>query len=75
MVMGRAGFEVEKVQTFNKIGVPGWVLNGKILRRKAFSRIQLKLLNTFMPLVRRLDFLFPWSGLSLVAVGRKPDIT
>ena len=74
-LIGRAGFEVEEIQTFNRIGVPGWVLNGKVLRRKTFSRIQLKLLNTFLPLVRRLDFLFPWSGLSLVAVGRKPEIT
>jgi glycosyltransferase involved in cell wall biosynthesis/phospholipid N-methyltransferase len=71
--LGRAGFEVEPIRTFNRVGVPGWVLNGKILHRKAFSRIQLKVLNTVMPLVRRLDFVFPWSGLSLLAVGRKPE--
>ena len=51
--------------------MPGWWLNGRLLRRRKFSRVQLKLLDTAMPLLRRLDRLWPWKGLSLIAVGVK----
>jgi glycosyltransferase involved in cell wall biosynthesis len=66
-----AGFEVERVFDFNRVSVPGWWLNGRVLRRRKFSRLQLKLLDTAMPLLRRLDRLWPWKGLSLIAVGVK----
>ena len=63
------GFRVEKVFDFNRVSVPGWWLNGKALRRKTFSRVQLKILEAIMPLARRIDRLWPWRGLSVVAVG------
>jgi glycosyltransferase involved in cell wall biosynthesis len=68
----RAGFEVEALVDFNKTGVPGWFVNGKLFRRTTFSRVQLKVLNTLMPAVRRLDRFLPWHGLSVVGVGRRP---
>ncbi|TVQ96767.1 MAG: glycosyltransferase [Deltaproteobacteria bacterium] len=67
-----AGFEVEELHDFNRLSVPGWWLNGRLLRRRHFSRVQLKILNTLMPVARRVDRAWPWSGLSLIAVGRKP---
>jgi glycosyltransferase involved in cell wall biosynthesis len=66
-----AGFRVEKLFDFNRFSVPGWWWNGKVLRRKTFSRVQLKVLNTFVPLLRRVDRFLPWSGLSLIGIGVK----
>jgi glycosyltransferase involved in cell wall biosynthesis len=67
----RASFEVERIFDFNRFSVPGWWLSGKILRRKTFSRLQLKMLQITMPLLRRIDRAFPWGGLSLIAVATK----
>lgn len=66
-----AGFHVEKVFDLNRTAVPAWWLNGKLLGRKKFSRLQLKVLDTIMPLVRRIDRLVPWGGLSLIAIAMK----
>jgi len=69
----RAGFRVERIFDFNRFSVPGWWLSGKVLRRKTFSRIQLKILQMSMPVLRRLDSILPWGGLSLIAVATKPQ--
>ncbi|MBI3649487.1 MAG: glycosyltransferase [Acidobacteria bacterium] len=66
-----AGFRIEKLFDFNRFSVPGWWLNGKVLRRKQFSRIQLKILDTLMPIFKRINNLLPWSGVSLVVVAVK----
>lgn len=65
------GFQIEALQDYNRIGMPGWLINGKLLQRRHFSRLQLKLLNSVTPLVKRIDHLAPWPGLSILAVGRK----
>jgi SAM-dependent methyltransferase len=70
-VLTDTGFRVEELFDFNRFSVPGWWFNGKILRRKRFSRIQLRLASTSMPLLRRIDRIWPWSGLSLIAIGVK----
>ncbi len=67
-----AGFVVEDLRDFNRFGVPGWWLNGKLLRRRSFSRVQLKIFDWLTPLFRRLDSLVPTRGLGLIAVARKP---
>ncbi len=70
-VVVAAGFEVEALFGFNAAGVPGWRLNG-LLGRTHFSRVQLKVFDSLVWLARRIDPILPWSGLSLVAVCRKP---
>lgn len=70
--MKRAGFEVEKQFTLNRVSVFAWWLNGKILRKKRFDKLQLKVFDSTVWLWRRVDRLFPWPGLSLIAIGRKP---
>ena len=65
------GFEVESLRGFNRASVPGWWWNGKVLRRRSFSRVQLKILDIAVPLMRFLDKLLPWRGLGVVAVARK----
>lgn len=65
------GFTLEVLRDFNHSGVPGWWLNGKILKRRHFSRMQLKIFNMAVPVIRRLDRLMPWTGLGIIAVARK----
>jgi glycosyltransferase involved in cell wall biosynthesis len=71
LLLTNTGFRVEELFDFNRFSVPGWWFNGKVLRRKRFSRIQLKLVSTSLPLLRRIDRIWPWSGLSLIAIGVK----
>jgi SAM-dependent methyltransferase len=70
-----AGLELMHLQQFNRFSVPGWWLNGKVLRRRRFSRLQLKVLDLGMPLIRLLDPVLPWQGLGLVAVAEKAGST
>jgi hypothetical protein len=51
--------------------VPGWWLNGKVLQRREVSGAQVALLDAVYPVLRQVDRVLPWPGLSLVAVGRK----
>ena len=67
----QAGFRVNQIFDFNRLSVPAWFLSGHILKRKRFSRIQLKILEVLMPAVRRFDRLLPWQGLSVVGIGVK----
>jgi glycosyltransferase involved in cell wall biosynthesis len=72
-LMEQVGFQVEELMaSFNKIGVLSWIFNGKILRRKHFSRVQLKILNMFTWFFRLINPVLPWPGLSIIAIGRKP---
>jgi glycosyltransferase involved in cell wall biosynthesis len=66
------GLELLEMRNFNRLGVLGWALNGKLLKREHFSRIQLKILNTAIPMLGGADNKAPWKGLSLVAIARKP---
>lgn len=70
-IIEQAGFRLEYLADFNRMSVPGWIINGKLLHRKRFSRVQLKALDTMLPIIRRLEGLMPWRGLSLIAVGVK----
>jgi SAM-dependent methyltransferase len=67
------GFTVNWIRDFNKVGVPGWFVNGKLLHRQRFSRVQLKIFDVMVPLLRRVDHLLPWSGLGLMAVATRRD--
>jgi SAM-dependent methyltransferase len=66
-----SGFRVERVFDFNRVAVPGWWLNGRVLRRRKFSRVQLKVLDTGIVFLRRIDRIWPWSGLSIIGIGVK----
>jgi len=69
--LAQDGFRIVKAFDFNRLYVPLWLLNGKLLRRKLLSRIELKILDTLIPLSKRIDKLWPWSGLALVIVAEK----
>jgi hypothetical protein len=66
-----AGFEVEHVLEFNRVARPGWILNGRILKRRHFGRLQLWVFDRLVWLWRKIDGALPWRAVSLIAVGRK----
>lgn len=68
-----AGFEVVRCLYYNFLAMPGWFLNGRILRRRVFSSFQIHLFDRLTFLVRwglKLDLPF---GLSLFAVAHRPE--
>jgi glycosyltransferase involved in cell wall biosynthesis len=72
--LGRAGFEIEASWFFNLLGVFGWYLNSRLLKRTTFPPVQLTLYDRLVPLFRlesrwRLPF-----GMSLIAIARKPAV-
>jgi glycosyltransferase involved in cell wall biosynthesis len=72
--LAATGFRLEHCTDFNRTSVPGWFVNGKMLKKREFSRVQLKAFNMMVPAVRRVDRLLPWRGLGLVAIARRePD--
>jgi len=71
----RCGFEVERLLRFNRVGTIAWFLNGRLLRRRSFSLLQIMLLNWIVPLMRAVDGILPLPPLSLIAIlrpGRAP---
>jgi len=67
----RAGLRVGQLFSFNRCSVPGCWISGKLLGKKTFSKPQLKRLDTAMPMLKRIEKLWPWQGLSLIAVAVK----
>ena len=68
----RAGFHLERLLEFNRIGVIAWWLNGSLLRRRNFGLWQIKMLNLLTPLFRVMDNFLPLPPLSLIAVLSNP---
>jgi len=68
-----AGFQVEKMLDFNRFGVVGWLIHGKLLSRDRIPHLLVKAFDKLVWLWRLLDPVLPWHGLSLAAVARKPE--
>jgi hypothetical protein len=69
----KIGFQVILLKHFNRIGVLGWYLNSKILRRKRLPSFQLRIYNLLVP-VFKIEGLFPLPfGTSLLAIAEKPE--
>ena len=69
--VARAGFTVESISDFNRFGVLGWWWNGIKRKRRNFGRVQMKVFNAMIPLLRNVDRFLPWSGLGLLLVARR----
>jgi glycosyltransferase involved in cell wall biosynthesis len=67
-----AGFKLLELGEFNHAGVPGWWWNGRVLKRRHFARLQIKLFDMLVPILRRVDGIWPWPGLGVLAVAEKP---
>jgi len=66
-----AGFEMECLASLNFLGIPGWFLNSRILRRTTVPGIQARINDLLTPLLRLEKMLRLPVGMSLLAVGRK----
>jgi glycosyltransferase involved in cell wall biosynthesis len=64
----RAGLRVDQILKFNRIGAPGWWLNGRVLKKETFGFWQMKLLNLLVPLVRPIDRFLPFPHLSWIVI-------
>jgi hypothetical protein len=67
--MTKCGFRVERVLEFNRITYPGWFVNGRILRKRSFSRFQLSIFDALVPVWRQIDKLLPWPPTSVIGIG------
>ena len=65
------GFTVENIYGLNKAGAPPWWIYSKVLRSHNINKPVLKIFDKTVWMWRRLDWLMPWPGLSLVGVARK----
>jgi SAM-dependent methyltransferase len=72
-LLSSAGFEVAKAYSLNKIGTPPWWVHSKLLGSGRINKLTLKIFDKTVWLWRRIDWLLPWTGLSLVLVARKRD--
>ena len=70
-ILEDSGFTVEKTFDMNRFGALAWAWNGNLLCCKKLARWQLKLFNMLVPLMRLVDGVLPWKGLSLVMMCRK----
>jgi SAM-dependent methyltransferase len=66
----KAGFDEPEQRFFNSLGVPGWWLNGRMLRRTIPPAAQVNLFERLVPLARVVDRLMPLPvALSLIALA------
>jgi SAM-dependent methyltransferase len=65
------GFHVERLEWLNLLGIPGWLLNGRLLRRRVVPASQLQVYDRLAPLLARVESIFrlPF-GTSLLAIAR-----
>lgn len=65
------GFKTLSIKYFNLPGIFGWAFSSKVLRRKNLSKIQMKLFNLLIPMVKLERIIPPPLGLSLIAILEK----
>jgi Methyltransferase domain len=70
-LMSQAGFEVVYQRQMCKAGAAGWWFNGRILKRRELTPRQMIWFDRLWPVLKSLDRVLPWPGMSLICVGRK----
>ena len=71
--MKAAGFKIERSFYMNVIGMSGWFLNNRVLKRREENADQIELFDRYIaPVAERIEKIFPPPfGLSLIAIGQK----
>ena len=73
-VAALAGLEVKEILRFNRVSSLPWWLNGRVLRKKSFGLLQIKIVDWITPISRVVDRFLPFPPLSLIAVmERRPE--
>jgi SAM-dependent methyltransferase len=71
-LLGEASLVVDRLESFNLLGVPGWWASNR-MRRTGIDGRALRLYEAVLPAARRLEeAMKPQFGLSLVALARRP---
>ena len=71
-LVAEAGLHIEQLCYVNALGVLGWYLNSRILRRQLLPKNQLSVFNSLAPLLRRIEIIVPPPfGQSLLCIARK----
>jgi glycosyltransferase involved in cell wall biosynthesis len=65
-----AGLAVEHLSYFNMLGVPGWYLNSRVLKRQSVPGVQARINDWLVPWLRVERRFGPPVGMSLLAVAR-----
>jgi SAM-dependent methyltransferase len=65
-----AGFEILKIDQFNRMAVAGWLFN-KLFGSSELRRWQVRLFATLLPLARLVEHVRILPGLSFVGIARK----
>ena len=66
------GYRMETTLHFNFFTLPAWWFNGCFLRRRQVGRLQLKIHDTLVPLMRIIERWLPLPGLVLICVAQRP---
>ncbi|MBM7119064.1 methyltransferase domain-containing protein [Archangium primigenium] len=65
------GFALERMEWMNLVGIPGWFMNSRVMRRRSVPKFQLKVYDRFAPLFARTESRVKLPvGMSLFAVAR-----
>lgn len=72
-VCDKAGLEIKKVISFNRTSTIPWFINGRVFKRRTFSRSQIFVMNLLTPVFKRTDRFLPWPSLSLIAIVEKKE--
>ena len=70
-LLERSGFQVETLRYMNRIAVPGWWLNSRVLKRRVLPRGQLAAFRWILPLLKLEEKSSPSFGLSLLALASR----
>ena len=72
-IVANTDFKLEKMFMFNALAIPGWFVNGTILRKKTLDEGSLKIFNYLVPLLNFTEkiILRQKIGISLIAVLKK----
>jgi glycosyltransferase involved in cell wall biosynthesis len=70
-LLAARGFSIERIESFNRAAVLPWMAYSKMFGAGSLSKPVLKLFDKSVWILRRVDPLIPWPGLSLLAVARK----
>ncbi len=70
-LLSQYGFDVERTRQLNKVSTPAWWFFSRLLGRRQINKLILKVFDKTVWFWRRVDFLLPWRGLSLVAIAKK----
>ncbi|MEW5742468.1 MAG: bifunctional glycosyltransferase/class I SAM-dependent methyltransferase [Myxococcota bacterium] len=71
-VLVENGFDVEHLQWMNLVGIPGWYVNGKVLKRRVLPPLQLRLYDRIAPWLAKAESHVKLPvGLSLLCVAKR----